>query len=71
MINYFKKLNKNHKILVEDTRNSKLYAVYNTEWLNAYWYSNYWYESITEIGGDTGITDLFRQNCKKVGLPIR
>ena len=32
---------------------------------------NYWYESITELGGDTGITDLFRQNCKKVGLPIR
>ena len=51
MINYFKRINKNHNILVEDTRNSTIYTVYDTSWLNAYWLSNYWYESILNFFG--------------------
>lgn len=51
MINYFKRINKNHNILVEDTRNSTIYTVYDTLWLNAYWFSNYWYESILNFFG--------------------
>ena len=62
MINYFKKLNKNYNILVEDSRNSKLYAVYDTEWLNSYWYSDYWYESILNLFGIFPFVIIFEPN---------
>ena len=50
MISYFKDLNKNHNILVEDTRDLKIYSVYGTSWFNGY-YSYYWYESILNFFG--------------------
>ena len=31
---------------------------------------NYWDEAIDELGGSTGLVELFKRNCKKVGLPI-
>ena len=32
---------------------------------------SYWTEAINELGGQSGLIDLFKSNCKKVGLPIR
>ena len=31
---------------------------------------DYWDEAIGELGGSTGLVELFKRNCKKVGLPI-
>lgn len=31
---------------------------------------SYWTEAINELGGQSGLIDLFKSNCKKVGLPI-
>ncbi len=32
---------------------------------------NYWDEVLSDLGGDVGIINLFKQNCKRVGLPIK
>ena len=32
---------------------------------------DFWDEAIEELGGEQGIVDLFKRNCKKVGLPIK
>lgn len=32
---------------------------------------SYWTEAINELGGQAGLIDLFKSNCKKVGLPIQ
>lgn len=31
---------------------------------------NYWDEALDELGGEQGIINRFKANCKKVGLPI-
>ena len=31
---------------------------------------NYWDEALAELGGEQGIINIFKANCKKVGLPI-
>lgn len=31
---------------------------------------NYWDEALDELGGEQGIINKFKANCKKVGLPI-
>ena len=31
---------------------------------------NYWDEALSELGGEQGIINKFKANCKKVGLPI-
>ena len=31
---------------------------------------NYWDEALEELGGEQGIINIFKANCKKVGLPI-
>lgn len=31
---------------------------------------NYWDEALAELGGEQGIINRFKANCKKVGLPI-
>ena len=31
----------------------------------------YWQESLSELGGEKGILELFKKNCIKVGLPIK
>lgn len=61
MINYFKDLDKKHNILVEDTRDSKLYSVYGTEWFSGY-YSYYWYESILNFFGLFPFVIIFEPN---------
>lgn len=32
---------------------------------------NYWDEAIDELGGEQGIINIFKSNCKKVGLSIK
>ena len=32
---------------------------------------DYWDEVLSDLGGDVGIINLFKQNCKRVGLPIK
>lgn len=32
---------------------------------------NYWDEAIVELGGELGLIQLFKTNCRKVGLPIQ
>lgn len=32
---------------------------------------DYWNEVLSDLGGDVGIINLFKQNCKRVGLPIK
>ena len=31
---------------------------------------DYWDEALSELGGEEGIIELFKQNCIKVGIPI-
>lgn len=31
---------------------------------------NYWTEALNELGNKQGLIELFKKNCKKVGLPI-
>lgn len=31
---------------------------------------NYWNEAINELGGEQGIINMFKQNCKRVGVPL-
>lgn len=32
---------------------------------------NYWDDALAELGGEQGIINRFKANCKKVGLPIK
>lgn len=32
---------------------------------------DFWDEALDELGGEQGIINLFKQNCKRVGLPIK
>ena len=48
------------------------------EWFNASSHGgtvkgshDFWDEALNELGGEQGIIDLFKQNCKRVGLPIK
>lgn len=62
MINYFKRLDKRYNILVEDTRDLKIYAVYDTEWTNMYWHSTYWYELLLNFFGIFPFVIVFEPN---------